>query len=795
MEVNSNSLSSIAEVNAVNESVLETAEISSNLFTSLALVSSSSAFLANNDILYLSLLDSTFKQRLENLKHKTLDIINHSLTWSKPLLQNSINIPQISDVDVLKLCSSSISDQVEKRLEYADNYLDEFSGKKIKSNLTGNLNSVVLKVNVPGKQPQNVYHVENIIRPQLKFLDKVDNSNNPPQRKITFKPHARIPLEYGLQGSNDISDEMSMHIKTLGITDASSSLYSLPHPYKFEIENLEYHPIMFEITPIQNSKPIEVTKAVWVDTPEKLNSMINDLSNMKEIAVDIEHHDYRSFQGFVCLLQISTRNQDYLIDALELRSNLHILNNVFADPKIVKVFHGADMDINWLQRDFGVYVVNMFDTYQASHGLQLSHHGLGFLLKLYCNVNADKQYQTADWRIRPLPTEMLLYAQMDTHYLLEIFDIMRTQLLKESNPVTHNILHSVLTKSRETSLITYTPELYDERTGEGPNGWRNALRKYTSHVTSEQLAVFKAIHLWRDQIARQEDESTRYVLPIYMLYSLVTKMPTNVNAILKCCQPLPPFVRMYAPELVKIIEDARAEARKNSVARAELKPVLQESKHTMFDNEGVELPPLPVIEKRSVSIILKQVFRSSLFNWGYQDDTKVEEEFIEELKFPGFEFLTRLEKSNEVADFVGDEKVEVVKEPTNKEREEKSVCETPKSVTIEKKLISSVENSQETIVDFNTSDVVKKKKRKKTNSNFTPSEQSPETGSDVKSDVEKTFKKQKKSLDLESFKVVDYVNEPKSEIAQVLESKKMKSNTREGKKLFNPYAETDGLKE
>ena len=52
-----------------------------------------------------------------------------------------------------------------------------------------------------------------------------------------------------------------------------------------------------------------------------------------------QHHSYRSFQGFVCLMQISTRNGDYLIDTLELRNELHILNEWFTDPKILKVGH------------------------------------------------------------------------------------------------------------------------------------------------------------------------------------------------------------------------------------------------------------------------------------------------------------------------------------------------------------------------------------------------------------------------------------------------------------------------
>ena len=34
----------------------------------------------------------------------------------------------------------------------------------------------------------------------------------------------------------------------------------------------------------------------------------------------------------------------------------------------------------------------------------------------------DKQLQLGDWRLRPLPADMLKYAQADTHYLLYIYD-------------------------------------------------------------------------------------------------------------------------------------------------------------------------------------------------------------------------------------------------------------------------------------------------------------------------------------------------------------------------------------
>lgn len=54
----------------------------------------------------------------------------------------------------------------------------------------------------------------------------------------------------------------------------------------------------------------------------------------------------------------------------------------------------------WLQRDFGLYVVNLFDTYHASCVLRYERHSLAFLLKRFADFDAAKQYQMSDWRIR-----------------------------------------------------------------------------------------------------------------------------------------------------------------------------------------------------------------------------------------------------------------------------------------------------------------------------------------------------------------------------------------------------------
>ena len=54
--------------------------------------------------------------------------------------------------------------------------------------------------------------------------------------------------------------------------------------------------------------------------------------------------------------------------------------------QVVKVLHGADKDIQWLQRDFGIYMANMFDTGQASRVLEYPGHGLAYLLQHFCAI-------------------------------------------------------------------------------------------------------------------------------------------------------------------------------------------------------------------------------------------------------------------------------------------------------------------------------------------------------------------------------------------------------------------------
>uniref|UniRef100_A0A8C7FI37 Exosome complex component 10 n=1 Tax=Oncorhynchus kisutch TaxID=8019 RepID=A0A8C7FI37_ONCKI len=397
---------------------------------------------------------------------------------------------------------------------------------------------------------------KNVTRPQLKFREKVDNSNTPFTPKIFVKPNAIKPLPSYFTNKHirkerpedlDVPAALADFIHQQRTQEHVEDMFA--HPYQYELDHLALpEHLLSKPEPQVNC----LTKCSFIDNLEDLVAVNEKLAKTSEFAVDLEDFllNHVSFLGITCLMQISTRDEDFIIDTLELRSELYILNEAFTDPAIVKVFHGADSDIEWLQKDLGLYIVNMFDTHQASRTLNLGRHSLDHLLKLFCNVDSDKRYQLADWRIRPLPDEMFQYARADTHYLLYVYDRLRVDLWEVGNGQPA-LLQMVWHKSKDISLKKYMKPLFTE------DSYMDLLRKQKKAFNTQQLTAFRLLYGWRDKLARQEDESTGYVLPNHMMIKISDILPKEPQGIIACCNPVPPLVRQQVNELHLLVQQAR----------------------------------------------------------------------------------------------------------------------------------------------------------------------------------------------------------------------------------------------
>uniref|UniRef100_A0A4W4GXM6 Exosome complex component 10 n=1 Tax=Electrophorus electricus TaxID=8005 RepID=A0A4W4GXM6_ELEEL len=404
------------------------------------------------------------------------------------------------------------------------------------------------KVRGRGAQTFCLLQAKNIQRPQLKFKEKVDNSNTPFVSKIFIKPNATKPLPSCEPEDLDVPAALADFIHQLRTQEHMDDMFS--HPYQYELDHLVMPQHLGHKPEPQMYKPLAETSCKFIDTLEDLVALNEKLAKTTEFAVDLEHHSYRSFLGITCLMQISTREEDFIIDALELRSEMNVLNESFTDPTIIKVFHGADLDIEWLQKDFGVYVVNMFDTHQAARSLNLGRNSLDHLLKVFCDVDSNKRYQLADWRIRPLPGEMLQYAQADTHYLLYVYDRLRADLFDAANGQP-SLVQVVWSKSKDLCLKKYVKPIFTE------DSYMELYRKQKKSFNSQQLMAFRLLYSWRDKMAREEDESTGYVLPNHMMMKIAEELPKEPQGIVACCNPTPPLVRQQLNELHQLIKQAR----------------------------------------------------------------------------------------------------------------------------------------------------------------------------------------------------------------------------------------------
>ncbi|XP_050206429.1 protein RRP6-like 3 isoform X2 [Mercurialis annua] len=332
-----------------------------------------------------------------------------------------------------------------------------------------------------------------------------------------------------------LADNSFSQFKHLKLNGNKNDNSSNSHPYEKEIAYLienNSNGIEFDTIDLKEMK----NDFVWIETESQLKELADELSKQRVFATDTEQHGLRSFLGFTALIQISTRERDYLLDTIALHDFMGILRPVFADPRICKVFHGADNDVLWLQRDFHIYVVNLFDTAKACEVLSKPQKSLAYLLETYCSVSTNKLLQREDWRQRPLSAEMLQYAQTDAHYLLYIASCLIAELKQQnddnSSSCPDDKLNFIIEASRRSNMVCL--QLYTKEVEEfpGDSAASSLLSRHLngqggSSVSCETQDLVRRLCTWRELMARVHDENLKYVLSDQAVVSLAEKVLTN----------------------------------------------------------------------------------------------------------------------------------------------------------------------------------------------------------------------------------------------------------------------------
>jgi ribonuclease D len=259
--------------------------------------------------------------------------------------------------------------------------------------------------------------------------------------------------------------------------------------------------------------PADTDSALYLDKPEAVDRFLDEISDVKEIALDTEGASFHRFLDRIYLLQISTRDRSAIIDPLPIGSPAK-LGDLLQSKAVEVVFHDADYDLRLLHQDYGWHVTNIFDTRIASQLLGIKSFGLAALLEQYFDVKLDKKHQRADWSMRPLSPDMLEYAAQDTRFLLQLKDHMKGELDRRGR------LHWAKEEFARLEGTRWEAE-------ESMEGFLRL--KGARDLSRRELAVLREVANWRDTVAAQLDRATFRVMGNEVLFELARTTPRSVS--------------------------------------------------------------------------------------------------------------------------------------------------------------------------------------------------------------------------------------------------------------------------
>ncbi|XP_044252813.1 exosome complex exonuclease RRP6-like isoform X2 [Tribolium madens] len=323
---------------------------------------------------------------------------------------------------------------------------------------------------------------------------EIEDDDEPPNETVIEKNNSEAEKH----------NETSTDTKTEDLTqDQEDEDETGSHPYICLIETFETPKELLKFTEIGATKPLENTKFVMVVTQNQILDMLQEVRNVKEVSLE-PYCTQREFKRDITLLAISTRNTDYLLDVLKLKSQLLLLTEMFLNPKIVKIVFGASSVLATLQTLLHVYLVNIFDVEQARKILleppknnyqlhQLIAHDYGVREKL---TKASLNY----YQSRPLSDRHIKFCRKNAHYLIYMYhDYKNKFILKDFEE--YKIF---LDYCREACKVVHKTEQL---------GKLQQLENELKVVHDCQKEVLKKLYDWNVKTAQMHNISVERVIP------------------------------------------------------------------------------------------------------------------------------------------------------------------------------------------------------------------------------------------------------------------------------------------
>jgi len=259
---------------------------------------------------------------------------------------------------------------------------------------------------------------------------------------------------------------------------------------------------------------MKLNSAALIENQHDFSKLIASIEKSAHVAVDTESNSFYAYFNRICLIQISTEQQDYIIDPF-LAGDIEGFGKILSNPDIEKIFHAAANDIAGLKRDFKFTVNNIFDTSVAAKILGYRQMGLAPILLEHFGISLNKKWQRYDWGRRPLRNEQIEYARFDTHFLIPL----RHKFVAE---LEGKELLGAASEAFEKLCLQQITEKHFR-----PGDFLHIYGAQSLDVVGKR--ILKALYLFREKEARRRDRAPFRILTNDTLLRLALQRPRSLQ--------------------------------------------------------------------------------------------------------------------------------------------------------------------------------------------------------------------------------------------------------------------------
>ncbi|MBN9513338.1 MAG: ribonuclease D [Alphaproteobacteria bacterium] len=251
-----------------------------------------------------------------------------------------------------------------------------------------------------------------------------------------------------------------------------------------------------------------------ITTTDELAAFCKPLADTEFITVDTEFMRERTYWPKLCLAQVAGPEDAAAIDALADGIDLAPLDELMANPKVLKVFHAARQDLEIFHLRLNQVPGPLFDTQVAAmvcgHGEAASYESLATKL---AKAKIDKSSRFTDWSRRPLSERQITYALSDVTHLRVVYEKLKRQLDKSGR----------FSWIAEEMAVLNDPATYR---GDPELAWRRLKPRGSS---PRLLAILKEVAAWRERTAQRIDIPRQRLLRDEQLLEIASHAPKTLE--------------------------------------------------------------------------------------------------------------------------------------------------------------------------------------------------------------------------------------------------------------------------